>query len=402
MGPNIVRDSKSKAAARCPRCVVADRGRTLALMTRHRLSLFLPALTLVAAMVAGCVQVSGTTQPTSTPGAQGTSTQDAALAGSTNAAVPAAVSSPITAAPVSDAPVDPFAPVVEIVKQAQPSVVTVLTENGLGSGIIYSSDGRIVTNNHVVASGSTYTVAFASGEQLPATLVGTDPATDVAVLKVDKTGLPAATFEQDLPQVGQLAVAIGSPLGFENTVTAGIVSGLQRTIPGSAQESEALVDLIQTDAAISPGNSGGALVDADSHVIGMNVAYIPPAQSAVSIGFAIPATTVTSVADDLIAGKAVQHAFLGVRYGTLTPEIAQQYAIHSDHGLIVLDVQSGTPADQAGIKPGDVIVSVDGQQMNQVEDLIAALHKHAPGDTIPIVIERNNNQQTVQVTLGNQ
>ena len=155
------------------------------------------------------------------------------------------------------------------------------------------------------------------------------------MLKVDKTGLPAATFEQNLPQVGQLAVAIGSPLGFENTVTVGIVSGLQRTIPGSAQESQALVDLIQTDAAISPGNSGGALVDADSKVIGMNVAYIPPAASAVSIGFAIPAQTVTNVADDLIAGKAVQHAFLGIRYGTLTPEIAQQYSISADHGLIV-------------------------------------------------------------------
>jgi serine protease DegQ len=371
-------------------------------MSRQRLSLFLPTLGLIAALLAGCVQVSSATAPPATTGTtQGTTTQNAALPGSSDAPVAGAASSPTTAT-ASAGPVDPFAPVVDIVKDAQPSVVTVLTENGLGSGIIYSADGRIVTNNHVVASGTTYKVAFASGEQVPATLVGTDPATDVAVLKVDKTGLPAATFEQNLPQVGQLAVAIGSPLGFENTVTAGIVSGLQRTIPGSAQESEALVDLIQTDAAISPGNSGGALVDADSHVIGMNVAYIPPAQSAVSIGFAIPATTVTSVADDLIAGKAVQHAFLGVRYGTLTPEIAQQYGIQSDHGLIVLDVQSGTPAEQAGIKPGDVIVSVDGQQMNQVEDLIAALHKHAPGDTIPIVIERNNNQQTVQVTLGNQ
>jgi serine protease DegQ len=307
-----------------------------------------------------------------------------------------------TTAPTTTNGVDPFAPVVNIVKQSQSSVVTVLTENGLGSGIIYSADGYIVTNNHVVASGSQYTVAFASGEQVPATLVGTDPQTDVAVLKVDKTGLPAATFEQNLPQVGQLAVAIGSPLGFENTVTVGIVSGLQRTIPGSAQESQALVDLIQTDAAISPGNSGGALVDANDQVIGMNVAYIPPTSSAVSIGFAIPATTVTSVADDLISGKQVQHAFLGIRYAALTNQIAQQYNINADHGLVVLEVQANSPAQTAGLKPGDVILTVDGKDMNQVEDLIAALHSHAPGDVIPIAIQRNNQPQTVQVTLGNQ
>jgi serine protease DegQ len=366
-------------------------------MSRNRLSLFLPMLALVAALVVGCVQVSGaTTTPTN-----GSTTQNAVLPGASNAPVADAASSPTTAN-AQATPDDPFGPIVAIVKQIQSSVVTVLTDQGLGSGIIYSTDGYIVTNNHVVETGNSYTVAFASGEQVPATLVGTDPATDVAVLKVDKTGLPAATFEKNLPQVGQLAVALGSPLGFENTVTAGIVSGLQRTIPGSAQESQALVDLIQTDAAISPGNSGGALVDADSKVIGMNVAYIPPAQSAVSIGFAIPATTVTNVADDLIAGKQPQHAFLGIRYGTLTPEIAQQYNINADHGLIVEQVQSGTPAEQAGLKPGDVILSVDGRDMNQVEDLIAVLHQHVPGDSVSIVIERGNQQQTLQVTLGNQ
>ena len=366
-------------------------------MSRHPAVLFLSSLALIAALVTGCVTMSSaSTTPTAAP-ASTAGSGTTALAGSTTPPV-SAVSSPTA----SQGAIDPFSPVVQIVKQAQSSVVTVMTENGLGSGIIYDANGYIVTNNHVVASGTQYTVAFASGEQVPATLVGTDPTTDVAVLKVDKTGLPVASFEQGLPQVGQLAVALGSPLGFENTVTVGIVSGLQRTIPGSAQESQALVDLIQTDAAISPGNSGGALVDADSKVIGMNVAYIPPAESAVSIGFAIPAQTVTNVADDIIAGKPVQHAFLGIRYATLTPEIAQQYNINADHGLVVEQVQSGTPAEQAGLKPGDVILSVDGKDMNQVEDLIAVLHQHAPGDTVPIVIERNNQQQTIQVTLGNQ
>ncbi|HEY7024758.1 MAG TPA: trypsin-like peptidase domain-containing protein [Candidatus Limnocylindrales bacterium] len=369
-------------------------------MSQHRPPLFILALALIAALVTGCVTLSNaSTTPTASPASL---TGTTANAGSTNPPADNAASPTTTNPEASQAPVDPFSPVVSIVKNVQPSVVTVETENGLGSGIIYDPNGYIVTNNHVVASGNTYTISFASGEQLPATLVGTDPTTDVAVLKVDKTGLPAATFDQTLPDVGQLAVAIGSPLGFEETVTVGIISGLQRTIPGSAQESQALVDLIQTDAAISPGNSGGALVNADSQVVGMNVAYIPPSESAVSIGFAIPAQTVQNVADDLIAGKQVQHAFLGIRYGTLTPEIAQQYSINSDHGLVVLEVQSGTPADQAGMKPGDVILSVDGQQMNQVEDLIAVLHQHSPGDTVPIVIERDNQQQTLNVTLGNQ
>jgi serine protease DegQ len=374
-------------------------------MRRHPLPTILIALALVGLVVTGCITSTGAAQaPAAALAGASTAPVDNVSSSPTPADSAASSTTPTTAPPAPSAPTnpDPFAPVVNIVKQAQPSVVTVLTENALGSGIIYSADGYIVTNNHVVASGSTYTVAFASGEQVPATLVGTDPATDVAVLKVDKTGLPAATFEQDLPQVGQLAVAIGSPLGFENTVTVGIVSGLQRTIPGSAQESQALVDLIQTDAAISPGNSGGALVDAASKVMGMNVAYIPPSASAVSIGFAIPAQTVTNVADDLIAGKPVQHAFLGIRYGTLTPQVARQYNINADHGLIVLEVQAGSPAAQAGLRPGDVILSFDGHDMNQVEDLIAVLHQHAPGDTVPVVVERNNQQQTLQVTLGNQ
>ena len=370
-------------------------------MTPHRLPLFIASLMLICTVAVGCVTLSSaSTTPTAVPAASaGTNTNGStALAGATTP--PAAPAASPVATP--SGPLDPFAPVVEIVKKAQSSVVTVLTENGLGSGIIYSADGYIVTNNHVVEAGTSYTVAFASGEQLPATLVGTDPQTDVAVLKVDKAGLPAAAFEQDLPQVGQLAVALGSPLGFENTVTAGIVSGLQRTIPGSAQESQALVDLIQTDAAISPGNSGGALVDSDSKVIGMNVAYIPPSASAVSIGFAIPASTVTNVADDLIAGKQPQHSFLGIRYGALTPEVAQEYNFTSDSGLVILEVQPGTPAEQAGLEPGDLIISVDGSTVNQVEDLISVLHQHSPTDTVPMVIERDGQQQTLQVTLGNQ
>jgi S1-C subfamily serine protease len=313
---------------------------------------------------------------------------------------PDATSARATASPTARGAIDPFAPVVAIVDQAQPSVVTVLTEGGVGSGVVYSSDGTIVTNNHVIAGASSFVVAFASGEQLPAALVGTDPATDVAVLRVERNDLPAANWDVELPEIGSLAVALGSPLGFENTVTVGVVSGVQRTIPGSAQQSQALVDLIQTDAAISPGNSGGALVDAEARVIGMNVAYIPPAASAVSIGFAIPAATVTSVADALIAGRPVQHAFLGIRYGTLTPQVAEQYNLGVEQGLIVMEVVPGGPADAAGIVPGDVITAMAGEPTTQVEDIIAVLRRHAPGETLAIEIVRDGERQTVNAVLG--
>jgi serine protease DegQ len=306
--------------------------------------------------------------------------------------------SPATAEPVAAA--DPFAHVVAVVEQAQPSVVTVLTDTGQGSGIVYRAGGTIVTNNHVVTGASTLEVALASGERLPATLVGTDPATDVAVLQVEHDSLPALEWREELPDVGSLAVAIGSPLGFENTVTAGIVSGLQRSIPGSAQQSSALVDLIQTDAAISPGNSGGALVDAQASVIGMNVAYIPPAASAVSIGFAIPASTVTAVADSLIAGEPVRHSYLGVRYAPLTPDIARQYGINAERGLIVLEADPAGPAAAGGIAPGDVITHVAGEEMAAVEDLIGALRRHEPGTAIPITVLRDDEQHELQVTLG--
>ncbi len=178
-----------------------------------------------------------------------------------------------------------FARIPEVVRKVEPSVVAVLTDAGEGSGVIWRD--KIITNRHVVADARRIEVAFADGKRSGARVVGADPVTDLAVLETDRKDLPGVTFASRLPEVGELAVAIGNPLGFENTVTAGIVSGLQRSIPGSAAQSQALVDLIQTDAAISPGNSGGALVSGNGDVIGMNVAYIPPQARAVSIGFAI-------------------------------------------------------------------------------------------------------------------
>ncbi len=288
----------------------------------------------------------------------------------------------------------------DLVAAVEPSVVTVLTDQGQGSGIIYSADGTIVTNNHVITGSRQIEVALATGDRLPAELLGTDPITDVAVLRVDGDGMPAAALDTELPRVGSLAVAIGSPLGFTNSVTAGIVSGLQRSIPGAATEAPALVDLIQTDAAISPGNSGGALVGADGRLIGMNVAYIPPEARAVSIGFAIPAATVAYVADAIVDGEPVEHAYLGVQSAPITPQVAEQFELDVEHGALILEVARGGPAATAGMAAGDVIVAIDGEPVESVEDMLGILRRSRPGQAVQVTVVRDGEEQAISVELG--
>jgi serine protease DegQ len=285
-----------------------------------------------------------------------------------------------------------------IVRHVQPSVVAVLTDQGQGSGVIWDGAGIIVTNSHVVAGAGEVEVAFATGERVSADVRATDPRTDLAVLEVERDGLPAASFAERLPAVGELAVALGNPLGFENTATAGIVSGLHRDIPSGGQ-TPALVNLIQTDAAISPGNSGGALVGAGGRVIGINVAYIPPEQRAVSLGFAIPAPDVIDVVSQLLEDGTVEHAFLGVQPGPLTPQIAERFGIDTDEGIIVLSVVEGSGAESAGVKAGDVITQVDGEPIRQVEDLLSALRERSPGDTVTLAILRGGGDEEIEVEL---
>lgn len=289
-----------------------------------------------------------------------------------------------------------------IVDALAPSIVAVLVSSGQGegegSGVVWSEDGVIVTNDHVVSGAQEVVVALASGERLPATVEATDPITDLAILRVDRDGFPAAEFAEELPEVGQLAVAMGNPLGFENTVTAGIVSGLHRSIPSGGQ-TPALVDLIQTDAAISPGNSGGALVGPDGAVMGINVAYIPPEQRAVSIGFAIPAPTVVDVVTQLLEEGEVSHAFLGVRPAPLSPQLAQQAGLDADEGVAVLSVVEGSGAEEAGLEPGDVIVSADGEPLRSVEDLFKILRDRNPGDRLELEVVRGGDRQTITVEL---
>jgi S1-C subfamily serine protease len=265
--------------------------------------------------------------------------------------------------------------------------------------VIWNRDGTIVTNAHVVAGATSISVALANGDRVAAKLRASDPLSDVAVLTVSRKGLPAASFAKKLPRAGELALAIGSPLGLENTVTAGIVSGLHRSVPSGGQ-TPALVDLIQTDAPISPGNSGGALINAKGVVIGLNVAYIPPEARAVSIGFAIPAQTVASVVKQLLASGTVRHAFLGITPAPLTPLLAQQFGLTRSEGVVVLDVVPSSGAARAGVRAGDLIVGINTRPIRTVEDLYAELRRHSSGARVDVKIVKGQNERQVTVTLS--
>ena len=320
-------------------------------------------------------------------------------------------------APAQRVPADE--PVAQVSSQVGPSVVQVnvevtqntpfgpQSEEGIGSGVIYRDDGYIVTNNHVVKGATELNVAFADGTTEPAQVVGRDPRTEMAVIRVDRNDLPAAKFNEDEDLVvGQLAVAIGSPSGFESTVTSGVISGIGREFPaeftgGDPAATSALTDLIQTDAAISPGNSGGALADRDGEIIGINVAYLPPSETgAVNIGFAIPSDTVISVADQLIETGEVSSAYLGVGTTDLSPEDAERFGLPVESGAIVEQVEAGSGADAAGVRRGDIIVLLGDDPIENAGDLFGALRDYQPGDTVELTVVRDGEEQTLDVTLG--
>ncbi|MBG6225284.1 S1-C subfamily serine protease [Arthrobacter sp. CAN_A2] len=288
----------------------------------------------------------------------------------------------------------------DIVDAVQPSVVTIFTREGLGSGVIYTEDGLILTNEHVIRGNEEVEVAFADGQRVSGTVEAADTVSDLALVQADRSDLPAATFQPELPRIGELAVVIGSPLGFENTATSGIVSGLHREIPGSAATSQSLVDLIQTDAAISPGNSGGAVVNGQGEIMGISEAYIPPSQGAVALGFAIPASVATEVAEELRKDGTAEHAFMGLAPGPITPQIAEQLNLEDTTGVAVLSVSQGGPADDAGIRPGDIITRIGDEEISAPEDLLSALRQYDPGETVQVRIRRGAETQTVDVTLA--
>jgi serine protease Do len=316
--------------------------------------------------------------------------------------------------PSSPIPADE--PVARVASRVGPSVVQINVsgvqktpfgrqkEEGIGSGVIYRSDGYIITNNHVVEGSRDVEVAFADGTTERGKVVGTDPTTDIAVIKADRTGLPAASFASGDPIVGQMAVAVGSPSGFESTVTSGIISGTGREIPAQytgGMQDNSLVDLIQTDAAISPGNSGGALADREGRVIGINVAYLPPGETgAENIGFAIPSDTAVSVADQIIKNGEAVHPYLGVYLSDLSPETASRFGSPVDSGALVEKVQPGSPADSAGIQRGDVVISAGSEDIRSSGDLVSALRNYQPGDTVGLTVLRNGEKSRLQVHLA--
>ncbi|MDP9476241.1 MAG: trypsin-like peptidase domain-containing protein [Actinomycetota bacterium] len=306
-------------------------------------------------------------------------------------------------------------PVAQVASRVGPSIVQVNVEGiqetpfgtqeaqGLGSGVIYREDGFIVTNNHVVQDASEVNIAFADGSIERGEIVGNDRATDLAVVKVERGDLPEARFRggADLTP-GQLAVAIGSPSGFQSTVTAGVISGINRSLPPELTGGDSsLVDLIQTDAAISPGNSGGGLADRAGEIVGINVAYLPPAQTgAENIGFAIPSDTAISVADQLIEDGEATQPFLGVDLEALSPEDAEQFGIPVNGGVLVRDVVPDGPADEAGLERGDVIAAAGDVEVASYGDLLGTLRDYRPGDTIGLTIVRDGEEQQFSVELA--
>lgn len=291
----------------------------------------------------------------------------------------------------------------DVVERVSPSVVTVRLDSGagggVGSGVVLRSD-VIVTNAHVVATARDVALEFADGEQANGVVLASDAVTDLAIVRSSRTGLPVPEYRVELPRAGEWAVAIGSPLGFQNSVTAGVISGLHRDIPGSAAQTSSLVDLIQTDTPISPGNSGGALLDAEGRVVGINEAYIPPAVGAVSLGFAIPSATALDVAEQLLENGRATHPYLGVSITQLTPAVRRGLGVAVENGALVTGVDRGSPAAAAGVLSGDVITELDGNAVRSVEDLLSALRRTRPGATVAMSVQRGPAQQQMTVTIG--
>jgi putative serine protease PepD len=258
-----------------------------------------------------------------------------------------------------------------------------------GSGFVIDDSGHIATNQHVVDGATSITVTFANNHTAKATVVGTDPSTDVAVIKVDapRSELhPLAFADSNKVQVGDGVVAIGSPFGLEGTVTTGIVSALNRTI--DAPNNFTISGAIQTDAAINHGNSGGPLLDADGHVIGINAQIESDSGGNDGVGFAIPSSMVQRVAQQLIQSGKVSHAYLGVQLSDGTG------------GAAVNQVASGGPAADAGVKNGDVITAIDGKPVGTSDALVSAVDSHKPGDQVTLTVRRSGNQSEIKVKLG--
>ena len=275
-------------------------------------------------------------------------------------------------------------------------------QEGLGSGVIVSSDGYILTNNHVVEGADELKVLLPDDREFLAKVIGTDPKTDIAVIKIDADHLPTVTLaDSDKLRVGDVVFAIGNPLNVGQTVTMGIISATGRKKLGLLDNVGGYDDFIQTDAAINMGNSGGALVDAKGRVVGINSAIISTSQGSIGIGFAIPIDLAANIMQSLIATGKVSRGYLGVATGDVTPEIAEQLGVGKDtRGVVVTDVRPDSPAAVAGLKRSDVILALNGKAVESLEDLRLLISETLPGTEVAIKLVRDGKEQTVKATLG--
>lgn len=272
---------------------------------------------------------------------------------------------------------------------------------GSGSGVIISADGYIVTNNHVIDGATTIEVSLNDKRTLTATLVGTDPTTDIALLKVEADGLhPIAFANSDAVRVGEWVLAVGNPLNLTGTVTAGIVSAKGRHT-GVNTSSMAIESFIQTDAAVNPGNSGGALVNAAGDLIGINTAIVSPTGSFAGYSFAVPSNIVRKVADDLKAYGEVQRALLGVTVSEVTQADVDALKLPSLRGVVVKGVSDAGAAKAAGLKEGDVILGIDSDAVNTVAELLGKVAEHRPGEAVRVKFFRNGSERECTATLRN-
>ena len=269
---------------------------------------------------------------------------------------------------------------------------------GLGSGVIVSNEGYILTNHHVIDGAEEITVELTDHRTYNARLIGSDPPSDLAVLKIDENNLPVLTMgNSDQARVGDMVLAIGNPLGLEQTVTAGIISAKGRSTGLSDGSFE---DFLQTDAPINQGNSGGALVSATGELIGINSQILSPTGGNIGIGFAIPVNMARNVMDQLIRGGSVRRGSLGVTIQALTPQAVTRLGLQSARGALVASVVSGGPAERAGVRPGDVITAFNGNPVVDPNALRNAVAGTAPGSQVELTVWRDGREQGLRVTLG--
>ncbi|CAA9575120.1 MAG: HtrA protease/chaperone protein [uncultured Thermomicrobiales bacterium] len=378
------------------------------MLWRRRPKMMMLALALVGLLaLAGCSLPGQATVQTATP---------APIVPPTATVTPTATPIPPTptATPIPPTPTPSAATPREIYRKVSPAVVTIVTRvvrgnqrgTGFGTGVIFDRQGHILTNNHVVEGGQQYEVILADGVRRPATVVGTDPATDLAVMKMDG-GVPgiAAFGDSSRLEPGQPVVAIGSALGeFTNTVTTGIVSGLHRDL--EREDGTILEGLIQTDAAINPGNSGGPLLNDQSEVIGINTAVIRQSGQgrtgsvAEGIGFSVPSNVAKVVSERIVAEGTIARPGLGIKTMPVTPGMAAQENLAVQEGALIIDLLVGGPAATAGIQRQDVIVSIDNKAINKDVSYNTLLLGYRPGATATMTIARGQDRFSVQVTFG--